>query len=277
MNSALPVRIERPDYHANLLYSRVETDSGKGLWPDLDYIRRSISVHEIAQRLGLRVRSHSTAHCWRADAHQNGDRSPSLYFTRKNRWRCAVCDARTKSNLDLVQAVLGCDLRRAVEWIKAAGWYVPDVPRGRHAKRRDPNAPRFRVNVTGLPFETLVRSGVFGSLNKPAQILVPVILTFTDPDTGWAVISQRALRRYAGLSFRGVNDGVRELRGIGLLEIDRSWPAVAAIPSSNRYRLNFEAPSFLELQDSTYQKHRAKVDFERECQRQRRAALKNSL
>jgi hypothetical protein len=166
--------------------------------------------------------------------------------------------------LDLVQAVLNCDLRRAVEWVTSR-WYVPDVPRGRHAKRAF-HAASFRIGTTGLPFEWLVRSGVFRLLSKPGQSLLPVMLTFMDRETGWAVLSQRALRRYAGLSFGGVSKGLHELQNVGLLEFERG-------PSCSKYRLNFEAPALLELQERTYRKHRAEIDFERECQKIRRAAL----
>ena len=43
-----------------------------------------------------------------------------------------------------------------------------------------------------------------------------------------------------------------------------------AIPSCYRFRLNLEAPAFLELQETTYQKHKAEIAFEKECQRERR-------
>lgn len=249
-----------------------QSDGRAGLWPDLEYIRKRLSVRDVARELGLNVSGRSSAQCWRVDAHQHGDRSASIYFTRKNRWRCAVCDGRTMSNLDLIQAVRGCDLRRAVEWVTAR-WNVPQVPRGRHAKRREPRPGQFRVGISGLPFEALVRSGLYAALSKAAHSLLPVILTYTDAETGWAVLSQRALRRHAGLSFRGVNDGLRELRKIGLLERERGPRQEGAqIPSCNSYRLNFEAPAFLELQDSVYGKHRVEVAFEVECQRERRKA-----
>lgn len=247
-----------------------DTDSAASRWPDLGYIRNRISIREVAQGLGLRLRGRSSAHCWRTEAHEHGDRSASVYFTRKNRWRCAVCDGRTRSNLDLIQTVLSCDLSRAVEWVTAR-WNIPEVPRGRHATRREPRAAHFHVGISGLPFETLVRSGVFAVLSKAAQALLPVILVFTDHEIGWATLSQRALRRYAGLSFRGVNDGLRELERIGLLEIDRaSRQGRASLPSCSRYRLNFEAPAFLELQGSVHKEHRAEVAFEVACQRERR-------
>jgi hypothetical protein len=250
----------------------VQSESGAGLWPDLEYIRRRLSVRDVARELGLEVRGRSSARCWRTDAHQNGDRSPSLFFTRLNRCKCAVCDAQTMSNLDLIQAVLKCDLRHAVEWVTAR-WDVPDVPRGKHAKRREPQATRYRVGTTGLPFEVLVHSCLYRSLSKSAQILLPVILAFTDHETGWATMSYRALRQFAHLSFRGVSEGLRELRRIGLLEMEHGPRQDGApLPSCNRYRLNFEAPAVLELQASTYRKHRAEIAFEVERQRERRNA-----
>jgi hypothetical protein len=231
-------------------------------WADLEFIRRRVPVTAVARGLGLRVRSDSSAHCWRDHQHQHGDRSPSLYFTRKNRWRCAVCDGRTMSNLDLVMAVRGCDLREAVEWITAR-WQVPMAGRGKHVKRREPRAPRFRVGTTGLPFEEIVLTGFWATMSKAAQSVLVTILAFTDNDTGWAILSFRALRRYSGLSFRGVTTGLRELKRIGLLESERASVA-------NRYRLNFQGATFLELLAAVHQKHSTQVQIEREIQRQRR-------
>jgi len=272
MSAAIQVQIAPLAASANAPQLVVDAEICAGVWPDLDYIRKHISVCEIARQLGLDARLRSGFRCWRVDVHQHGDRTPSGYFTRKNRWKCAVCDSRTKSNLDLIQEVVGCDLRQAVEWVTSR-WDVPDVPRGRHAKRREPHAKHFRAGTRGLAFETLVHSGLFGKLSKAAQSLLPVILTFTDDETGWARLSQRALRRYVGLSFKGVNEGLRGLERIGLLEIDRGSRQVGLpFRSCSRYRLNFEAPAFLDLQESTYRKRRAEVDFERECQRERRKA-----
>ena len=244
-------------------------------WADLDYIRRRVPVTDVARELGLRVRSSSSAHCWRTEAHQHGDRSPSLYFTRKNRWQCAVCDGRTMSNLDLVQAVLGCDLREAVTWL-ADRWQIPQVPRGKHTQRRNPQARCVRIGTSGFPFEDLVMTGFWAMLSKAAKSLLVTLLVFTDPDTHWATLSFRALRRYAGLSFRGVTNAVRELRRIALLEVEACpCPGLAApLRPCNRYRLNFEAPAFLELRAAVHQKHISEIQYERESQKQRRQAAR---
>ena len=239
----------------------------KTLWADLDYIRRRIPVTDVARELGLCVRGLS-ANCWRTDAHQHGDRSPSLYFTRKNRWRCAVCDSRTMSNLDLVQAVLGCNLRQAVAWFEHR-WPIPQVPRGKHTQCRYPQAWRFRIGTSGLPFEDLVMSGFWAMLSKAAQSLLPPLLVFTDPETGWATLSYRGLQRYAGLSCRGVRNAVSDLQRISLLDVEASPGPAAPLRPCNRYRLNFEAPAFLELLAAVHQKHQSEIQLEKESQRQR--------
>ena len=238
-------------------------------WADLDYIRRRVPITDVARELGLRVRSSSSAHCWRTEAHQHGDLSPSLYFTRRNRCRCAVCDGRSMSNLDLVQAVRGCDLREAVAWLDAR-WKIPQVPRGKHTQRRNPQARRIRIGTSGLPFEHLVLSGFWAMLSKAARSLLVTLLVFTDPDTHWATLSFRGLRRYAGLSFRGVSNAVRELRRISLLEVEASSGPAAPLRPCNRYRLNFEAPAFLEVLAAVHQKHISEIRYERESQKQRR-------
>ena len=68
--------------------------------PDMVYCRREIPIADVARELGIRVSGRTTAHCWR-DGHQNGDRTPSLSFSR-NRARCHVCNTDAKSVIDLV-------------------------------------------------------------------------------------------------------------------------------------------------------------------------------
>ena len=55
------------------------------------------------------------ARCWRVDNHKHDDRNPSLGLdTRKDRWRCFVCDGRSASTVDLVMGVRGCTVTEAL-------------------------------------------------------------------------------------------------------------------------------------------------------------------
>jgi hypothetical protein len=89
-------------------------------------------------------------------------------------------------------------------------------------------------------------------------------------------VSFRGLRRHAGLSFRSVTNAVCELRRIGLLEVEASPGPRPAAPfrPTNRYRLNFEAPAFLELLSAVHQKHLSEIQYEMESQKQRRTEAK---
>lgn len=247
-----------------------------GYWPDLDYIRRRISIRHVGRELGLEVFGNS-ARCWRTDDHQNNDRSPSLSFTRYNRAKCHVCDSRSMGVLDLVMAVRGSDLRAAVEWVTAR-WDVPQVNRGKHVNRREPNYPRLRVLTNGSPFEYLVRVGLWASLGKAAKSVLVVIFAFADVDTRTAQLSFRALRRYAGLSFRSVAKGIQELERVGLLQVDRAFDPAAPPPERtiNAYKLCLTAPKFLEYISLVQKRHSAEIQLEKEFQKQRRRSRKGA-
>lgn len=248
--------------------------SADGYWPDLDYIRRRISIRHVARELGLEVFGNS-ARCWRTDGHQNNDRSPSLSFTRRNRARCQVCDDSPMSTLDLVKAVRGCDLRAAVEWITAR-WDVPQVKKGKHVNRREPNYPRLRVLTNGSPFEYWVRTGFWASLSKSARSVLVAIFGLSDVDTHTAQPSFRALRSHAGVSFRGVAKGIQELEGVGLLQVDRTFNRTTRRKRPlNAYKLCPQAPEFLENLSLIHQRHSAEIQLEKEFQKERRRSQKS--
>src|SRR6266704_2403115 len=77
-----------------------ETNTGN--WSDLEYIRTQISIRLVAVKLGLEV-SGNSGRCWRGSQHQNGDRTPSLSFTKRNKAKCHVCDSQAMSVLDLIE------------------------------------------------------------------------------------------------------------------------------------------------------------------------------
>ena len=44
---------------------------------DLEYMRRSVPIQEVAEQLGLRTAG-NMIHCWRPENHQHGDRTASV-------------------------------------------------------------------------------------------------------------------------------------------------------------------------------------------------------
>jgi hypothetical protein len=177
-------------------------------YPDLTFIKKFVPIREIAIELGLEV-SGSSARCWRPDNHQNGDRTPSVGFSRKNIGKCFVCDDHAWSNVDLVTIVRGCTLREAIEWI-AARFPVPQIPKGKHLTTTERWESRSRVGTSGFALENLVRSGLWASLTKSEIAALGVLLAYADSATGIAKISYRGIMRYAGIgSFTTVSRVLR--------------------------------------------------------------------
>ena len=236
-----------------------------GYWPDLRYIRTHISIRLVAIKLGLEV-SGNSGRCWRGSQHQNGDRTPSLSFTKRNKAKCHVCDSQAMSVLDLIEGVRECDLRQAVEWVRDR-FDVPVIEKARHVNRR--GAKYQRTRALGLPLEVIVGSGFWASLSKAAKSLLVVFLTFSDSEDEWVIISFRALVRFAGLSNASIVRAQSELRKLGLLELYKSTQA-APLRECNRYRLNCESPVFLEYIAKLNEKNRSEVELERAFQKRRR-------
>ena len=71
----------------------------------------STPIEMIAERLGLHVERHKTCCPW------HDDRRPSLSFdTRRNRYRCYVCDAHG-GVIDMVMNLRHCGFLEACEWL----------------------------------------------------------------------------------------------------------------------------------------------------------------
>lgn len=68
-------------------------------------------IEMVAERLGLQVIRHKSRCPWHEDRH------PSLSFdTRRNRYRCYVCDAHG-GVIDMVMQLKGCGFKEACEWL----------------------------------------------------------------------------------------------------------------------------------------------------------------
>ena len=80
----------------------------------------SSPIEDVASRLGMRLERHKALCPWHDDSR------PSLTFdTRKNRYRCYVCDAHG-GVIDLVRNVRGCGFVEACEWLD--GSPLPNLP-----------------------------------------------------------------------------------------------------------------------------------------------------
>jgi hypothetical protein len=209
--------------------------------PDMNYIRCEIPIIEVAQALGLKIKGRSSGHCWRVDHHKNGDRTPSISFS-KNRAKCHVCDVGSLSNIDLVMAHENCSCGQAVAWI-AARWEVPMLPK--HSKLRRPERwTTGRVGVANCSIvESLVRSGFWAWLDDAGRAVLMALVCFADPLTGEATISTRGLCRYSGKASRTTITGViSRLEIIGLLAVRREKDG--AIRKVSTYRLTPDTDKF---------------------------------
>jgi hypothetical protein len=211
--------------------------------PDMNFMRREISIFDVAAALGIRTAGRSAAHCWRVGQHQNGDRSASVSLFR-NRAKCHVCDARGLSTIDLVMVYLGCTLADAVAWITAR-FEVPVV--AREAKVRRPERWQAgRVGVSQFPLEPLVRAGAWAWLGDGARAILVALACFTDPATGEATISTRGLGRYSGKMSRStITTVIRQLENVGLLKVNRAKDG--AICKVSTYRLTLDSEKFQRL------------------------------
>ena len=237
--------------------------------PDMTYIRREIPIADVARELGIRVAGRSAAHCWRVGAHQNGDRTPSMSFSKRNRAKCHVCDVDPKSPIDLVIAYQECSLKEAVTWL-CAHWPVPTIAKNTKLARRERWATS-PVGYSSFPLEQFIRSGVWAALDDPARAVLPVLFCFAE--RGTVSVSYRGLARYSGLgSFATIAKAFQQLKRLGILE---ALPRVAGSsfrePSS--YRFTLDGEKFQAALSETYARLKLESGAERELLAQSRSAL----
>jgi hypothetical protein len=231
----------------------------------MEYIRKQIPIQDVAQALGLTV-SGKAAHCWRADSHRNGDAKPSIWFTRKNRGRCQVCDSVTWSSIDLVMMVKGTSLVEAARWI-ADRFPVPNIAKGKHLSERQRWTP-FRVGA-GDMLETFVRSGLLAELTGAEAKVLEVLKTFSDH--GRAVISYLGIMRYAEIgSPSTVRTAIKKFQEMHLLRVTVPSSDRSDFRACNEYQFTVDDPDFLKLANDVYQRHREEIDAQRSLRAQGR-------
>lgn len=244
--------------------------------PDVAWIRKRVSVFDVARELGLEVFGRTTARCWRTDNHRNGDANPSLRFhLRKNIARCFVCDQIGGfSNIDLVMGVLNCDFPSAVTWI-CERFPVPSARRGRPLAQRASWPQHYRVGVTASEFELLVRSGLWAQLSPTQRTILPVLFAFQDSDTGLTTISYRGLMRFAGVgSPKSIALAVWRLQSLHVLKVERTAGA-GVVRGCSSYRLTLDDPELIRLLNHIHRRQQAEIERERAFRAQLRTSRRN--
>lgn len=81
---------------------------------DLDRLKRSIQITDLAKGLGLAIRGRQ-ARCYNSTAHKHGDRNFSLGLdTKTNRYKCFAC-GEAGSIIDLYKQIKGVELNQAIK------------------------------------------------------------------------------------------------------------------------------------------------------------------
>jgi DNA-binding transcriptional ArsR family regulator len=239
--------------------------------PDIEYIRKLLPIQDVARELGLSINGRQ-AHCWRLEAHRNGDRKPSIWFNKKNRARCEVCDSRPLSTIDLVMLVKHVDVATAVNWI-AGRFSVPNVPKGKHLKSSQRWRPTFRVGTGDDLVENIVRSGVLADLDGAVVKVLMALIAFSDRE-GCAEISNRGLMQYAGVSQDTVTRAITVLKKLHLLEVEKKGSLLRE--QCSRYRLTVDDPKFLATAEDRARQTHELIATQRSQRAVRRRVLRSS-
>jgi len=244
-----------------------------GLLPDMAFIRSRIPISEVAIALGLKLGGPRTAHCWRTERHQNGDRTPSISL-RKNKATCYVCDSHPLSCIDLVMAHQQCDLLSAVNWI-CARFDVPSISKGKKLIRSE-RWHLGRFGASRFPLEETIRSGLWATFSDAERAVLPVLCCFADASTGEAEISYRGIARYSGKSTNNTIAAViSRLENLGLLKVTRARDG--SFRKCGRYSLDWHDEHFQDAVRSCLEAMKAERDSEIILRGQRRLLKSNTL
>jgi hypothetical protein len=239
--------------------------------PDISWIKKNVPILHLARALGLRIR-HRRTNCWRVENHRHGDVDPSLsFFEKRNRCRCFVCDMKGgHSNVDLVMAVLGCDLGSAVLWI-AERFSVPIIKVGRPVGNALASPAPYRVGAHGSEWEVIVRSGIWGAMTAAERSILVVLDYLKDAETGLTRLSYRAIMRYSGVGKTGnVSGAIKELARMHALQV-LPGSRVGVTRECSTYRVTLTDAKFLEICNETYASARKEIAQEREYRASQKA------
>jgi hypothetical protein len=241
--------------------------------PDMAYMRNQIAIAEVAGGLGLKLAGKNSAHCWRVGQHKNGDRTPSISFSR-NRAKCFVCDARSLTTIDLVSAHEECSLLEAVNWI-CARFDVPNIPKGKKLVK----AERWyigRVGASRFPLEEMVRSGLWAEFDDATRAVLPALCCFLNASDGHDQISYRGIARYSGKrSDHTISAVIAKLEQYGLLKVTRARNS--SFRECGRYTLDWNGERFQSVLSSCHEAMKAEKESERTLRAGRRLLKSNTL
>jgi len=105
----------------------MQTDNPQNI--DLDRLRASIQITDLAKGLGLAIRGRQ-ARCYNSTAHKHGDRNFSLGLdTKTNRYKCFAC-GEAGSIIDLYKGVKGVELSQAIKELASMAGLTPQAQAG---------------------------------------------------------------------------------------------------------------------------------------------------
>jgi len=229
--------------------------------PDLAYIRDRIPIREVAIELGLEIRSNQVR-CWRPEAHQHGDRTPSVGLeVKRNKAKCFVCDSLPLSPIDLVMDVLHKDISGAVEWFLQR-YEIPNIPKRKRTDSQQRWPERVRVGTGTSRLESLVRYGIWAATLSASQQSVLVVLdVFSDGNT--VTISYRGLIRYTGIRSQStISTALKRLRNLRVLQPKQQENDEAGLRACGSYQWTMDEPEFHWFVAKTYEKHRNEIELE---------------
>ena len=239
--------------------------------PDLQAAKH-IPITAVIAALGLE-RHGSMIRCWRPDAHQHGDRTPSAgIHHQRNRVKCFCCDARSLSTVDLVGSVLGLDTFPALLWLNER-FQLPRTQKGKHLVRRGQYASPGRVGVSANRLEPLVRSGLYAAMSEAEIRTLTALDIFADREADRCTLSYAALRRFCGIQKdRTIAKALRKLENMGAIQRIRGRGG-NGLNVCNTYRLTLEDARFLHLLRHCQEETQREISVEREARAIRRSSL----
>ena len=158
---------------------------------DLDTLKDSISITDLARDLGLQVRG-KQARCFNTGQHKRGDKTPSLGLdTKTNRFKCFACGVQG-SIIDLYKEVKRVSLSEAINELKKMAGLLPST--GRPAKRAENIYKQAGPSYTAkTPLKTPTK-GIYEALGGYCKGLSKEAYNYlTGPQRG---LTKETLRRF---------------------------------------------------------------------------------
>ena len=121
-----------------------------------------------------------------------------------------------------------------------------------------------RVGIAGDVVSVLIQSGLWANLSASERSILPVIVTFTDRETGCACISYRGLMRFSGVgSPATISQAIRHFEQLRLLQVSRK-PGELLFRRVNQYRLTPDDTEFQAIVMNAWKRQREEIEFERQ-------------